>query len=282
MRAVLLSARARAGTGEVLSAVRAIVSRHATVVGEFDVNDAIPAALQADRAVVVGGDGTIMAALRQFIDRGVPVVGINIGRLGFLAEFHTHELEAHAASIFGAAPVVRERMVLSVSVRGPDGATRYEGLAVNDFVVTAGAPFRMIELALRLGSEAGPEFLGDGIIVATPVGSTAYNASAGGPIVHPDVEAIVVTPSAAHSLAFRPVVLPSRLTVEARVVRANEGTTLVLDGHINVGLKVGDTVTAARHGAMARIVARPDSSYWETLVDKMRWAEPPNYRTSGS
>ena len=282
MRAVLLSARARAGTGEVLDAVRAIVSRHATVVGEFDVNDAIPAGLQADRAVVVGGDGTIMAALRQFIDRGVPVVGINIGRLGFLAEFHTHELEAHATSIFGSAPVVRERMVLSVSVRGPDGATRYEGLAVNDCVVTAGAPFRMIELALRLGSEAGPEFLGDGIIVATPVGSTAYNASAGGPIVHPDVEAIVVTPSAAHSLAFRPVVLPSRLTVEARVVRANEGTTLVLDGHINVGLKVGDTVTAVRHGAMARIVARPDSSYWETLVDKMRWAEPPNYRTSGS
>ena len=282
MRAVLLSARARAGTGEVLDAVRAIVSRHATVVGEFDVNDAIPAGLQADRAVVVGGDGTIMAALRQFIDRGVPVVGINIGRLGFLAEFHTHELEAHATSIFGSAPVVRERMVLSVSVRGPDGATRYEGLAVNDCVVTAGAPFRMIELALRLGSEAGPEFLGDGIIVATPVGSTAYNASAGGPIVHPDVEAIVVTPSAAHSLAFRPVVLPSRLTVEARVVRANEGTTLVLDGHINVSLRVGDTVVAKRHHDMARIVARPDSSYWETLVDKMRWAESPNYRAPGS
>ena len=282
MRAVLLSARARAGTGEVLDAVRAIVSRHATVVGEFDVNDSIPADLQADRAVAVGGDGTIMAALRQFIDRGVPVVGINIGRLGFLAEFHAHELEAHAKSIFGPSPVVRERMVLSVSVRGPDGTARYEGLAVNDCVVAAGAPFRMIELALRLGAEAGPEFLGDGIIVATPVGSTAYNASAGGPIVHPDVEAIVVTPSAAHSLAFRPVVLPSRLAVEARVMRANEGTTLVLDGHINVGLKVGDTVVAARHGAMARIVARPDSSYWETLVDKMRWAEPPNYRTAAS
>ena len=281
MRAVLLSARARAGTGEVLSAVRAIVSRHATVVGEFDVNDAIPAALQPDRAVAVGGDGTIMAALRQFIDRGVPVVGINIGRLGFLAEFHTHELEAHAASIFGAAPVVRERMVLSVSVRGPDGATRYEGLAVNDFVVTAGAPFRMIELALRLGSEAGPEFLGDGIIVATPVGSTAYNASSGGPIVHPDVEAIVVTPAAAHSLAFRPVVVPAHLDVAVRVVRANEGTTLVLDGHINVGLRVGDTVVAGRHHSMARIVARPGSSYWDTLVDKMRWAETPNYRAPG-
>ena len=277
MRAVLLSARARAGTEAVLAQVRATVARHADVVGEFDVNEDIPAGLAADRAVVVGGDGTIMAALRQFVGRAVPVVGVNIGRLGFLAEFDAANLAAHAATVFGPTPAVRQRMVLSVAVRGADGAARYEGLAVNDCVVTAGQPFRMIELALRLGGETGPEFLGDGIIVATPVGSTAYNASAGGPIVHPDVEAIVLTPSAAHSLAFRPVVLPSRLAVEARVVRANEGTTLVLDGHINVGLRVGDTVTAARHHAMARIVARPESSYWETLVDKMRWAEPPNY-----
>jgi NAD+ kinase len=175
-----------------------------------------------------------------------------------------------------------DRMVLAVSVRAADGTTRYEGLAVNDCVVTAGAPFRMIELALRLDGENGPEFLGDGIIIATPVGSTAYNASAGGPIVHPDVEAIIVTPNAAHSLAFRPVVVPASLAVQAHVVRANEGTTLVLDGHINVSLRVGDTVVAKRHHDMARIVARPDSSYWETLVDKMRWAESPNYRAPGA
>jgi NAD+ kinase len=140
----------------------------------------------------------------------------------------------------------------------------------------------MIELALMLDGEHGPEFQGDGIIVATPVGSTAYNASAGGPIVHPDVEAIVVTPSAAHSLAFRPVVVPAHQDVSARVVRANEGTTLVLDGHINVGLRVGDTVVAGRHHAMARIVARTAGSYWDTLVDKMRWAEGPRYRAPGA
>jgi len=282
MRAVLLSARARAGTDAVLARVRAAVARHAEVAGEFDVNEELPAGLRADRAVVVGGDGTIMAALRQFVDRGVPVVGVNIGRLGFLAEFDAAEFERHAAQVLGPSPAVRERMALSVQVRGADGAVRYEGLAVNDAVVTAGAPFRMIELALRLEDGHGPEFQGDGIIIATPVGSTAYNASAGGPIVHPDVEAIVVTPSAAHSLAFRPVVVPAGLDVSARVVRANEGTTLVLDGHINVGLRVGDTVTARRHGAKARIVARPGSSYWDTLVGKMRWAETPNYRAPGA
>ncbi|MEI6474062.1 MAG: NAD(+)/NADH kinase [Planctomycetota bacterium] len=282
MRAVLLSSRARAGTGAVIAQVRATIARHATVVGEFDVNDTLPPDLAVDRAVVIGGDGSIMGALRQLLDQGTPVVGVNTGRLGFLAEFDTASLETHATAIFGAAPVIRQRMVLAVSVRAQDGTTRYEGLAVNDCVVTAGAPFRMIELALRLDGENGPEFLGDGIIIATPVGSTAYNASAGGPIVHPDVEAIIVTPSAAHSLAFRPVVVPSSLSVQARVVRANEGTTLVLDGHINVGLRVGDTVIAKRHHAMARIVARPDSSYWETLVDKMRWAESPNYRAPGA
>ena len=282
MRVVLLSARARAGTGEVLAQVRATIARHATVVGEFDVNDTLPPDLKADRAVVIGGDGSIMAALRIFMAHATPVVGVNTGRLGFLAEFDTASLETHATAIFGANPVIRQRMVLAVTVRAADGTTRYEGIAVNDCVVTAGAPFRMIELALRLDGENGPEFLGDGIIIATPVGSTAYNASAGGPIVHPDVEAIIVTPNAAHSLAFRPVVVPAGLAVQAHVVRANEGTTLVLDGHINVSLRVGDTVVAKRHHDMARIVARPDSSYWETLVDKMRWAESPNYRAPGS
>jgi len=282
MRVVLLSSRARAGTGEVLAQVRATIARHATVVGEFDVNDTLPPDLKADRAVVIGGDGSIMAALRIFMAHATPVVGVNTGRLGFLAEFDTASLETHATAIFGANPLIRQRMVLAVSVRAPDGTTRYEGLAVNDCVVTAGAPFRMIELALRLDGENGPEFLGDGIIIATPVGSTAYNASAGGPIVHPDVEAIIVTPSAAHSLAFRPVVVPAGLAVQAHVVRANEGTTLVLDGHINVSLRVGDTVVAKRHHDMARIVARPDSSYWETLVDKMRWAESPKYRAPGA
>jgi NAD+ kinase len=279
VRTAILTSRTRPCPADVLARVRAAVSGHATLVGEFDVHDALPKGFDADRVVAIGGDGTIMSALRQMVDRGVPVVGVNVGRLGFLAEFDAASLEATAATVLGGEPEVHQRMVLSVIVRGADGAVRYEGLAVNDCVVTAGPPFRMIGLALRFGGEEGPEFLGDGIIVATPVGSTAYNASSGGPIVHPDVEGIVVTPSSAHSLAFRPVVLPSYLDVAAQVVRANEGTTLVVDGHINVGLRVGDTVVAGRHHATARLVARPDASYWQTLVDKMRWAEPPNYGT---
>lgn len=285
-RTLIISATRRPGTADVLAVVRRIAATHSEVVGEYDVEDTLPAAVKADRAVVIGGDGTIMAALRQLVDRAIPVVGINIGRLGFLAEFDTQSLLAHAAQVFGPEPEVRQRMVLTAVVRRAGGELAYEGLAINDCVVTAGPPYRMIELALSFGTEsepeAGPEFLGDGIIVATPVGSTAYNVSAGGPIVHPDVEAIVVTPAAAHSLAFRPTVLPSHCDVTARVVRANEGTTLVLDGHINVSLRVGDTVTVGRHHGMARIVACPDVAYWQTLVDKLRWAARPKYRDGGS
>lgn len=277
-RTLIIAAMRRTGTAEVLVEVRRTVGEHSEIVGEFDVESTLPASLRADRAVVVGGDGTIMAALRQLVDRAVPVVGVNTGRLGFLAEFDAATLRAHAASVFGPEPDVRTRMVLTASVRSAAGDLRYEGLAVNDCVVTAGPPFRMIELALDLGGEEGPEFLGDGIIVATPVGSTAYNVSAGGPIVHPEVEALVVTPAAAHSLAFRPTVLPSDVEVVAEVVRANEGTTLVLDGHINVPLHVGDRVTVGRHHAMARLVACPGVGYWQTLVDKLRWAARPKYR----
>jgi NAD+ kinase len=281
-KSLIIAATRRPGTAEVLADVRRVVAQHSEIAGEFDVEDTLPPSLKADRAVVIGGDGTIMAALRQLVDRAIPVVGINTGRLGFLAEFDVHTLKAHAAQVFGPEPEVHQRMVLTAQVQRVDGKQAYEGLAVNDCVITAGPPFRMIELALNFGArgapESGPEFLGDGIIVATPVGSTAYNVSAGGPIVHPDVEAIVVTPAAAHSLAFRPTVLPSHCDVTAHVVRANEGTTLVLDGHINVPLRVGDVVTVGRHHGMARIVACPDVGYWQTLVDKLRWAARPKYR----
>lgn len=275
---ILFSAARRAGTAAVLDEVRRTVAAHSQVAGEFDVEETLPATLRADRAVVVGGDGTIMAALRQLVDRAIPVVGVNTGRLGFLAEFDTSTLQQHARTVFGPEPDVRQRMVMQAAVRSAAGTLKYQGIAINDCVVTSGPPYRMIELALDFGQEDGPEFLGDGIIVATPVGSTAYNVSAGGPIVHPDVEAIVMTPIAAHSLAFRPTVLPSNTVVVARVVRANAGTTLVLDGHINVQLDVGDTVTVERHHGMARIVACPGTGYWQTLVDKMRWAARPKYR----
>ena len=184
--------------------------------------------------------------------------------------------------IFGDDPVVRSRMVLDAIVRNARGDLVHEGLAINEAAITAGAPFRMIELKLTLGDRPGPDLVGDGVIVATPIGSTAYNVSAGGPIVQPDLEAIIVTPNCAHSLAFRPIVAPSHLEILIETVRANEGTSLVLDGQAIVPIARGDRVLVGRHHTNAKFIGNPDRSYWDTLVEKMRWGAPPSYRDRGA
>jgi len=277
---LLIATRGRAGVGPVLEQVRRVVAHHATIVGDLEADDApIDPALVFDRVVVVGGDGTLISQCRRVLDRGVALVGVHFGRLGFLAEFDDASLSAHADRVFGPDPLVRTRMALDVIVRDAHGATRFESVAVNDAVVTAGPPFRMIELRLRFGRDEGPLLTGDGVIVATPVGSTAYNASAGGPIVHPENEAMIVTPHSPHSLSFRPIVVPSHVAVEVEIIRANEGTALVLDGQEMRALAKGDRVSIARHHTAARFIGNPDVSYWRTLIEKMRWAVPPNYRS---
>ena len=136
----------------------------------------------------------------------------------------------------------------------------------------------MIELKLTIDGSPGPELRGDGVIVSTAVGSTAYNASAGGPIVDPTLEAMIVTPLAAHSLAFRPFVLCPDCLPRVEVTRGNEGTSLVLDGREPVGLRGGQAVLIRRDGRRVRFVANPATTYWQILLDKMRWAAPPTFR----
>ena len=280
---LLVADRSRNGVPEALEEVRRIVGAHGRIIEELDANQKpIPSRTAFDRVVVLGGDGTLIAQCRRLIDRGVPLVGVNFGRLGFLAEFDLDGLREHAAMIFGDDPVVRSRMVLDAIVRNARGDLVHEGLAINEAAITAGAPFRMIELKLTLGDRPGPDLVGDGVIVATPIGSTAYNVSAGGPIVQPDLEAIIVTPNCAHSLAFRPIVAPSHIEILIETVRANEGTSLVLDGQAIVPIARGDRVLVGRHHTNAKFIGNPDRSYWDTLVEKMRWGAPPSYRDRGA
>jgi NAD+ kinase len=280
---LLVADRSRLGVPAAMDEVRRIVGQHGRLVEELDADQRpVPTRTTFDRVVVLGGDGTLIAQCRRLIDRAVPMVGVNFGRLGFLAEFDLEGLRRHAAMIFGDDPVVRSRMVLEAIVRNARGDLVHEGLAINEAAITAGAPFRMIELKLTLGERPGPDLVGDGVIVATPVGSTAYNVSAGGPIVQPDVEAIIVTPNCAHSLAFRPIVAPSHLEILIETVRVNEGTSLVLDGQAIVPLSQGDRLLVGRHHTSARFIGNPDRSYWDTLVEKMRWAAPPSYRDRGA
>jgi NAD+ kinase len=314
---VLITNRSRPGVLEKLEEARSIVASLAELRATIEVDGTeVAAAPEFDLAIVLGGDGTILSQARRLLDRRRPIVGVNFGRLGFLAEFDWESFRLHASEILSGTPLIRERMVLSATVVGPDGAPRFGSSAINDCVITAGPPYRMIELRIRtngvhalpsnaerperrrdaqrpsdgregdrgrtpLVGPSGPELTGDGVIIATPIGSTAYNVSAGGPIVHPDVDAIIMTPNAPHSLAFRPIVLPGSAELDITVARANEGTSLVLDGQLTHRLAPGDVVRVARHPVRALLVGNPSNSYWSTLLEKMRWAAPPTYRDRG-
>jgi NAD+ kinase len=281
-RVVLLADRSRPEIAEICSLLRKTMSRHAELVRELPPDgDALPADLGADLALVVGGDGTLIRQARRLADRDIPLIGVNVGRLGFLAEFDAQSFAEQADVIFGPSPCIHQYMLLKTVVRDGDGHVKREDVAANDCIISAGEPFRMIELAMSIDGKAGPTLTGDGVIVCTPTGSTAYNVSAGGPIVHPTLEAIVITPLAAHSLAFRPIVLRADCVLHIQVLRANEGTALVADGQATVSLHVADIVEIRRHEKMARFVANTATTYWGILLDKLRWAAPPSYRDRG-
>jgi NAD+ kinase len=282
-RVLLLASQSRPEVRSLIDDVRRDVSKHAEIVGELEANgEALPNDLQADLALVLGGDGTLLSQARRVVDRNLPLVGVNFGRLGFLAEFDVQSLQQHAAVIFGPNPPIHEHLILTVEVCKADGTCAHQDIAINDCVVTAGMPFRMIELHLSINGDTGPNFTGDGVIISTAVGSTAYNVSAGGPIVHPSLDAMIITPLAAHTLASRPIVVNANSQCEVTLTRANEGTTLVLDGRVTVPLRAEQTVRVTRHSKRARFIANPTSTYWHVLLEKMRWAAPPTYRERGA
>ncbi len=276
----IMKARAVPESDQLVAGVREIAGRHGDVVAELLSRDTIPS--DVDRVVVIGGDGTIIGAARQALDHGIPVLGVNAGRLGVLAEFDIESLTSHAEMIFGGTPLVREHLLLNIRILGPDGTPRLESVAVNDCVVTAGPPYRMIELSLMIDDTDGPSINGDGLIISTPIGSTAYNVSAGGPIIQPDVDALVISAVAPHSLAFRPIVAASQTRIQVGVKRGNEGTSLVLDGQATHRFSEGECLVVSSHEKRAQLIGNPDSSYWNNLIEKMRWGAPPTYRDRGT
>lgn len=282
-RLLLLANPSREGVTSLLDDVRALLRDRGELIGELVANgDPLPPDLAPDLAVVLGGDGTLLSQARRVVSRNIGLVGVNFGRLGFLAEFDWESLQQHADVVFGPEPPIRAQMMLEVEVFNPeDDSPCQRGIAINDAAITAGPPYRMIELHVAFDGLSGPELSGDGLIIATPCGSTAYNVSAGGPIVPPDVTALIMTPIAAHSLAFRPMVLGGHHEITVTVSRANDGTTLVLDGQVMVPLQTGSRIVVRRHADSVRFVQNPSTNYWKILLNKMRWAAPPNYRDRG-
>lgn len=252
--------------------------------------------LDADLALVIGGDGTILNQARRFVNTDIPILGINLGTLGFLTEYDLDSFMAVGDSMLRSPqPIVyRDRTLLEAMIFPPgaeiacadDAASRSQhrsnarffGVALNECAIVSGAPFRMIELSLQLDSHPTPTIKGDGIIVSTPTGSTGYNVSAGGPIISPDLDCFAVTPIAVHSLALRPIIVNSKFPITIEIKRANEGTTMSLDGQNYVPLNVGDRVVICRYEKKVRMAINPQNNFWQTLIHKMHWAATPEIR----
>ena len=247
------------------------------------------ATLDVDAVLVLGGDGTLLSVARRLQGRHVPVMGVNYGRLGFLAAFRPDELQQHFAAFLAGTLPITPRQMLDVSVVPAEtecdlmddanvaATRRFHVLSLNDAVVNAGPPFHMIELALGTDGDFGVKVYGDGMIVSTPSGSTAYNVSAGGPILNPPVQGFCLTPIAPHSLSFRPVIVPSEAKVMLIANAVNRGTTLVCDGQDCTRLKKGDRVVIRRADADVLLVDNPDNRRWRALAEKLHWASTPKY-----
>lgn len=282
---MVLVDRARPGASAAADAVGAVIGAHADLLGEAPARGAGPLALPSavTLVVVLGGDGTLLSTARRAVGLGVPLLGVNLGRLGFMAEFDASGFSRLGPGLLAHALPTRELMLARASVIGAGGEERFASVAVNEAAITAGAPFRMIELDLAVDGQRGPTIAGDGLIVCTPTGSTAYNVSAGGPIVAPGVEALTVTAIAAHTLAFRPLVLPPESVFEAALRRGNDeaspgGTTLVIDGQVQAQVRTGDRVVVRRNEEGVPFVVNPEGSFWATVIEKLHWAARPQLR----
>jgi NAD+ kinase len=247
----------------------------------------------ADVILALGGDGTLLAAARRLNGKPVPLMGVNFGRLGYLAAFSPEHFPEDFQALIAGRLKISSRLALEASVLAaeskvdPFDAAQVERVrktvatALNDAVITAGPPFHMIGLEIQAGNDSGGvSFFGDGVIVATPSGSTAYNLSAGGPIVDSGVEAFCVTPICPHSLSFRPVVVSSRNSLLLVASKTNPGTTLFCDGQETAVLRAGDRVVVRRSPHDVKLVENPQASPWRSLAEKLNWAATPRYNDS--
>ena len=222
--------------------------------------------------LVLGGDGTLLAAAHLAAPRGIPILPINMGSLGFLTSFTLDELYPALEDTLEGRFSMSERVMLQVELeRG--GKVIENQRVLNEVVVNKGALARMIELELRIDGDFVCRYRADGLIVASPTGSTAYSLSAGGPIVHPGVESFIITPICAHMLSDRPLVVRDTSSVEMKLSENTESVFLTLDGQRGIPLQATDLVRISRSKELLKLIQPPRKSYFEILRNKLKWGE---------
>ena len=225
---------------------------------------------EVDFLLCFGGDGTLISGVRIFSDPSVPVLGVHLGGLGFLAQITPEVLIDKLESVKKNEFKIQDRLVLSAKISGNEDSF----YAVNDFVVQNETSFRVTSLSLFIDNQHVSDYKSDGIIISTPTGSTAYSLSSGGPIVQPDVFSIVITPIAPHSLTSRPLVLPSNVEVEFRFSEESENDLkLIVDGQNIINFTKGSTVKLSQANHHLKFITFEDYNYYETLKNKMIWGK---------
>ena len=229
-----------------------------------------PAEGDYDLMVVLGGDGTLLSVARS-VARGVPILGVNLGNLGFLTEINRGELYPALVRVLEGRFEIEERSLFDVELRRGGGAPFKRYQVLNDAVINKSALARIIELTLRVDGQLIARFRADGLIISTPTGSTAYNLSAGGPILDPLLPVAVLTPICPHALSLRPIVVPDAGPIEVTLETPAEEVYVTLDGQEGSSLGFRDTVHITRGDAKVRLAKVSRRSFYDSLRGKLRW-----------
>jgi NAD+ kinase len=234
---------------------------------------------EADLAIVIGGDGTMLSAARELVRHGVPLVGINQGRLGFMTDIGHQDMQRGVGAILDGNYSIEERSLLDAEIRR-DGASMLRTIALNEAVIGKGAEGRLIEFELSVDGEFVYTLRADGMIVATPTGSTAYALSAQGPILHPAVPALTLVPLNPHTLSARPVSVSDRCVIEIAIVHALDARAH-FDGLALADMAEGDRLVLRRSADVVRFVHPQGYRYFATLREKLGWSEAIERRRGG-
>ena len=226
----------------------------------------------ADMLVVLGGDGTMLAAARLVEGRPIPILGVNAGGLGFLTAVTREAACTALERVFSKSFSEEERLMLRVRVMRR-GEEVIAAAALNDVVISKGALSHMVQLEISINGQFVTRLRGDGLIVSTPTGSTAYSMAAGGPILNPSVHALILTPICPHTLTNRPIVIPQDVLLEVVLVSRDQGAAATFDGQVGIALQPGDTVEIRASNNKTRLIRFPDRSYYDMLSNKLKWGE---------
>jgi NAD+ kinase len=247
-------------------------AKTAALVGESASYQKTQIATRSDMVLVLGGDGTMLSAARLLEERAVPILGVNMGGLGFLTEITLDQLYPALEKVFAQEFMVEERLMLRADIHR-HGEHVAKATVLNDVVVSKGTLARMIEIQILIDGQFVTRLRGDGLIVSTPTGSTAYSLSAGGPIIHPTVQALILTPICPHTLTHRPLLVPRSVALEVTLTSQVEGAMATFDGQVGVALVQGDTVAVAVSEHRTQLIRLPDRTYYDLLRRKLKWGD---------